>query len=282
MADALLIAEFTFISVTSFLRYGFVGDRVDAAAYWGATNRWLEGLDPYASTGGLTFAAAPPTLLVLAPFARLPLPWFAGLVLVASLVAAIYLLRRLHLPFWFLLFPPIVEALVVGNVNIVVVALLVAAKPAGDIVATLLKTYAFLPVAFLDRRRSVVLIVAITAVTAPFLPWGTYVARAGDLATMLSTQAAGGRSALVYPLLVPAAVAALFILGRRRSAWLVVPALWPATQFHYGVFALPASTRLMAAILAIPLPGAPAIAVVLGAIDEWRQRERAARDTVAT
>ena len=60
-------------------------------------------------------------------------------------------------------------------------------------------------------------------------------------------------------------VAALVILGRKRATWLAIPALWPATQVHYSVFALPAASRLMAGIMALPIPVAPVIAVLVEA-----------------
>jgi hypothetical protein len=272
--DLFLIAEFTFISFRYYLPLGYVGDKVDAASYWGAANRWLAGLDPYADLGGLMFAAPPPTLAVLAPFALLPLPVFAALMLGASVAAAVYLLRRLGLPYWFLLFPPLVEALLVGNPDVLVVALLVAAKPATDIVAAFLKVYAVLPIALLDRRRSIVWIALAVVVTAPFLPWASYVTHATQLVGVLNEQANGGRSALAYPLLVPIAIAALVVVGRRKAAWLIVPALWPATQHHYSVLALPASSRVMAAFLALPIPGAPVAAAVAGALTEWHLRSQ--------
>jgi hypothetical protein len=272
--DLVLVVEFTVISVFFFGgSLSTVG--IDARTYWLAANRWLSGQDPYADLGSLVFAAPPPTLAVLAPFAALPLPMFASLLLAASVVAAIYLLRKLRLPYWYLLFPPIVEGLVVGNPNVIVVALLVAAIPAGDVIGTFLKAYGAVPLLFLNRQRSLHWVAVALLVTAPFLPWLTYLSHAVELVNVLDVQSSGGRSALAYPVLVPFTIIALVLLGRRRAAWLTVPALWPATQFHYGVFALPVAGRLMAAILAVPLPGIPAVAVIVEAVAElWRRRRR--------
>jgi hypothetical protein len=82
---------------------------------------------------------------------------------------------------------------------------------------------------------------------------------------VLSVQAGGGRSAWINPLLlVPLALVALAAIGRRRAAWWAVPALWPATQFHYSVFALPARLSIpAAAVLALPVPGAAVAALAL-------------------
>jgi hypothetical protein len=272
LVDTLLIAEFTFITFRFYppIRNSAVG--MDTVTYWSAANRWLAGQDPYANLGGLVFAAPPPTLAALAPFALLPAAAFGILLLAASVVASVFLLRRLHLPYWYVLFPPIFEALIVGNPNVIVVALLVAALPVTDVVATFLKAYAALPIALLNRRRSIVWLVIGLVVTAPFLPWASYFSHAAELVTVLNVQSEGGHSALSVPILIPFAVVALAFLGRKRAAWLVVPALWPATQMHYSVLALPASSRLMVAILAIPLPGAPAAAVIVEAVAIYLRR----------
>jgi hypothetical protein len=82
--------------------------------------------------------------------------------------------------------------------------------------------------------------------------------------------------------LVPVSMAALLAIGRKRAAWWSIPALWPASQFHYSVFAMPSKmTTLAAAALALPVPGAPVLAVVIeGLIKlvERRMSERRASD----
>ena len=108
--------------------------------------------------------------------------------------------------------------------------------------------------------------------TAPFLPWISYFNHAGQLATILDVQSSGGRSALAVPILIPFTIAALFVVGRKRASWFAVPALWPSTQLHYSVLALPAASRRMAAILAIPVPGAPAVAVIVEAVAVYLRR----------
>jgi len=283
LVDLLLIVEFTLISVVSYLAPGPANWGADAVAYWDAAHRWLAGGDPYANLGGLVFAAPPPTLAVLAAFATLPLIVFQVVLTAASIASAIYLLRRLHLPAWYLLFPPIVEAVVIGNPNVIVVALLVAAWPVTDAIAAFLKLYALLPILILWRRRSIVLVVAALVLTAPFLPWPAYIGHAAELLHVLDVQSSGGRSALAIPILIPFTLVALVVLGRQRAAWLVVPALWPSSQFHYNVLALPAAGRLLTAALAIPVPGVPAVAVIAEAgYVLWRRRTRAASGSLTT
>ena len=271
--DLFLVVEFTVITFTTYIpgQLGSIG--VDSATYWDAANRWIGGHDPYANLGGLVFAAPPPTLLALAPFALLPLEAFQVAELVASVAAVLFLLRRLRLPYWYVLFPPVVEALLTGNPNILVVTLLVLGTPMADAAATFLKLYALVPTALLGRVRSVAAIALLLVVTAPFLPWSSYAAHAVELVNVLNVQSSGGRSAFAFPLLIPLVVAALFVIGRRRAAWLAVPALWPATQVHYSVLALPATNRLLTAILALPVPGAPVAAVLAeGLAVLWRRR----------
>src|SRR5262245_44581976 len=125
LLDLVLVAEFTFVSFAFYLPSALRAFGIDSTIYWFAARTWLNGGDPYADVGGLLFAAPPPTLLILAPFSLLPANVFVALMFAASLASAVFLLRRLHLPPWFLLFPPLVEALIVGNPNVIVVALLV-------------------------------------------------------------------------------------------------------------------------------------------------------------
>ena len=39
------------------------------------------------------------------------------------------------------------------------------------------------------------------------------------------------------------------------SQWLVVPAIWPSQQFYYGTIAMPAKSKIAAALIALPVPG---------------------------
>jgi catechol 2,3-dioxygenase-like lactoylglutathione lyase family enzyme len=68
-----------------------------------------------------------------------------------------------------------------------------------------------------------------------------------------------------------AAGIALVLLGRERAAWLAVPVLWPATQLHYTVIALPALTPFLAAFAAPNHPGYLAVGVICYAF--WVRRD---------
>jgi hypothetical protein len=258
---AFLTAEFAILD----LAY-YVGRPMgnDARLYLVAAQAWLTGGDPWSvASEGILFAGTPPTLLPIAPFAWLTPDTFAAVVLVSSVAAAVFVVRRLELPLWWLLFPPFVESLWSGSINIIVLALLLTRLEWVGVVA---KTYAVLPTLLLGHLRQLLIASAVIALTIPFLPWKAFFAH--DLADVLVTQAWGGRSAWIAPLvLVPAALLGMALVGRQRAAWLSIPVLWPATQFHYSIFALPARpSALAAALLAFPVPGAPVAAVLAEAV----------------
>jgi hypothetical protein len=236
---------------------------IDARLYLAATQAWLSGADPWSVTsGGIRFAAPPVTLLPFAPLAWLSPDAITALVIAGSMIAAVFIVRRLELPAWWLLFPPLVEGIWSGSVNAIVVAL---ALTRLEWAAVLIKTYAGLPALVLGHTRQLAIAAVIGALTVALLPWQVFFEH--DHASALVAQAGGGRSAWIAPaLLLPISAVALTLLGRRRAAWLSVPVLWPATQFHYSTFALPARPSALAAgILAIPWPGAPVVAVVVEA-----------------
>jgi hypothetical protein len=100
---------------------------------------------------------------------------------------------------------------------------------------------------------------------APSL-WIQYVGRFGEISATLARQSGNGYSAFYYPLLlVPTAIAIALLWRRDRkaAAWLVVPALWPSTEFHYATFAQPVMTPMLAILLAVPIPQLAPIAVIV-------------------
>jgi hypothetical protein len=259
--SALLIAEFAVLDGAYFVGRP-IG--IDARVYLAAAKTWLSGGDPWtAGSNGVLFAGPPLSLLPIAPFAWMSPDAFTALVFVASVLGAVYAVRRLHLPYWWLLFPPMIEATSVGSLNILVLAALLSRAAWLGAIA---KTYAAVPLVVLGRGRQLAIALAVALITLPVLPWATFLAH--DLGYVLSVQAGGGRSAWVNPfLLLPIATVALVAIGRRRSAWWATPVLWPASQFHYSIFALPGLISApAAAILALPLAGAPVVAVAVEAV----------------
>jgi len=117
---------------------------------------------------------------------------------------------------------------------------------------------------------------AVVVVTAPFLAWDRYVANVAQIMANLQAQSGGGNSALAVPLLIPLAVVGLVLVGRRKAAWLAVPALWPNAQEYYAVIALPVAASVPFATLAMATPLTPGIIAVgvfvQGVWDRWRAR----------
>jgi hypothetical protein len=226
------------------------------------------------------FAAPPPTLIPLAPFAVLPEPVGIALLIALAVAGAVATVRLLHLPWWWILFPPFVDAAWNGNPqNLLVPLILVGAGP----LAVLLKIYAVVPLVLTLRWRALLVTAGVLLVTWPLLPWSSYIAQFADLSAALAAQSDGGLSATALPGLIPIAVIALVFAGRERAAWLAVPALWPATQWYYSTLAVPAATPIAGAILAIPVPGAAVLAAIAVAVQrrntsparlvaDWRPR----------
>ncbi len=235
----------------------------DGRLYLDATRAWLAGADPWVSIDTQRFAAPPPSLVPLVPVAVLPEELGVAVMLVLAVVGAVATIRLLRLPWWWLLFPPLVDGMWNGNPQTLIVPLiLVGAGP----VAAFLKIYALVPMILTLRWRAVLVTAIALVVTAPFLPWSAYITKFADLSEALVNQSDGGLSATAIPLLIPVALVAVAMCGRERAGWLAVPALWPATQWYYSTLAMPALTPVAAAIIAVPIPGAPVLAALAVAI----------------
>ena len=245
----------------------------DSTLYLRGTAAWLRGDDPWSvHMTTLYYAAAPPSLLPMVPFAILP----EGLGLAAlfglSLAASFWTLRRLGLPWWWITWPPLVDNLWNGNPQLFLVPLLLG--PVAWL-APVVKAYAIVPLLIQFRFRAIALTAIFGLVTLPLLPWGLFVSRLSETSTLLAEQSQGGMSAWFFPVLVPFAVMALIVMGRDRASWWAIPALWPSTQWYYSLMALPVLTPLTAAILAAPVQGGPAVAAVVAALESSGLARRA-------
>jgi hypothetical protein len=265
-AELVLLVWFTTMSV-----YRVIGPAItgpvdlgwDAVVYARAARALLDGGNPW--TAGIpngTFAAPPPSLIPFLPFAYLPdlvtqLAW-VGL----SIVAALYVFRRLRLPLWWFLFPPVLLAIVAGSSALPLVALLVRGGVIADAAAVVGRIYSAVPLAVLGRWRALLVAAAVILVTAPFLDWGVYLRDLPSINATLAAQSGSGNSALAVPILIPLAAAGLLLLGRRRAAWLAVPALWPNAQEYYAVIALPVAAEVPLATMAMATPLTPGIIAV--------------------
>ena len=159
----------------TYARISFFVDRdfpvgLDATIYYRGVVAWLHGGNPWdasVSVGGFAYhyAGTPVTTVIMAPAGLLTEEVFTAAWIVLTWVATVWTLRRLGFPLWWLLFPPIAEALFSANPQLVVLALLVANRPVASAVATALKVYAFIPLLGERRWRQIAIAVAFNAAT---------------------------------------------------------------------------------------------------------------------
>jgi hypothetical protein len=225
---------------------------IDARHYQNAAAAWLAGGDPWAVTeSGIPYAASPHTLLFYAPTNVLPLTVATWIWMLAGVVASVWLVRRLQLPWWWIAFPPLLHGVWNGNPQTIALALLVQGSYVGAVVAVGLKLYAAIPL--LPRPRHLVIAGVVLAAVTLLLPWQLYLERGLGVGSHLQT--AWNGSAWRVPLLVPPTLLALWVLRRKGAEWFAVPAIFPATQFYYVAMALPAivGRPVLAALLALPM-----------------------------
>jgi hypothetical protein len=254
---------------------------IDGRLYYRAAVTWLGGGDPwtaYTTTNTwppsgqyihFLFTGPPPTVLAFVPFAWMPESLFVVGWLALTVVAAVYTLRRLHLPAWWLLFPPMAQGILVANPHVVCLALLLSGSPWLGALAAPMKAYAVIPMIGERQWRAFALLaVAVAISVVAFWPlWSQYLADYSQVQGWLVGATHSGFSATRDVRLFAITAGALCLLAlvdRRAAGWLAVPALWPISQFFYATFALPVITPALAAVLAV---GAhPADAVVPWAI----------------
>jgi hypothetical protein len=236
---------------------------IDARHYQRATAAWLGGGNPWAVTeAGIPYASGPHTLLFYAPTSLLPLTVSTWLWIAIGVAASAWLVRRLGLPFWWLLFPPLFHSMWNGNPQTIALALLVVGGPIAASLAVLIKLYAGIPL--IGRWKDAAVAGVVLAVTLLVLPWQLYLDQGLGVGSHLQT--AWNGSAWRLPVLIPVVLVALWVLRRDGAEWWAVPALFPATQFYYVAMALPAirQRRLVAAALALPMVlMAPVVVIVL-------------------
>jgi hypothetical protein len=258
---------------------------VDARHYQRATTTWLQGGDPWSVTQqGVPFAAGPHTLLFYVPTSVLPLDLAVVVWMLIGLAASIFVVRRLGLPLWWLLFPPLAHALWNGNPQTLMLALLIVGAAWASALAVAVKLYAGLVLLF--RPRQLIAAGIVLLVTMPLIPWQLYLESGAGVSSHLVS--AWNGSAWRLPILLPPTLLALWVLRRRAGEWWSVPAVWPAIQFYYVSTALPAvvGRPILAALIALPIPLIVPIIVMVLAVrellatrpgpwgDRWRSVER--------
>jgi hypothetical protein len=193
---------------------------------------------------------------------------------VLVVAATILTIRMLRLPWWWLLFPPVVQGVLSGNVQMLLIPLILGG---GGWLAALLKVYALLPLALLGKWRQLGLAILIIVVTIPLLPWGTYLTNLTVINDRLDAQTGYGMTFQQSALLLVPALVAFAAIGREKSAWLAVPALWPSQQWYYSSLALPVRSAIVGAVIAVPVAGSGALALFVYALVTVLARRREAR-----
>jgi hypothetical protein len=245
----------------------------DARLYRDATATWLTGGDPWAlaDAGPYHFSGLPPTVLAFVPTTALAGGVVGLLGVVVSALAAVWIIRRLQLPLWWLAFPPLVGGVFFANPDVVLLALLLGPLAC---LAPVLKVYAIIPL--LQRPRQLLgaaIVFGATVVIAPGL-WRDYLANMSAIGERLAAEARGGWSAWAYPPLLIVGFVGLALLAWRRQwkavAWLAVPVLWPGTEFHYATMVLPVASLGLGVLAALPVPGLIAFAPLLRLVEPLR------------
>jgi hypothetical protein len=273
--------EFSSINIARIVAAG-VPLGMDIRIYYRGVQSWLATGDPWTAKvlvadQPMSYAGSPATTLLLAPSALISEDQFAILWLVLTVLSAVAIVRWLRLPFWWLLFPPTVEALYSGNPQLVILMLLLAGAgrfgAVADSIAVALKVYPIVPLLGQRSVKRVALACGLTVGTFALAPglWIDYARQFGAISARLARESQGGYSAYYVPILLVPTVLALLLLVRRdpkAAAWLAVPALWPASELHYATFAQPVMTAMLAVMLAVPVRYMAPIAIVLYVL--WR------------
>jgi hypothetical protein len=247
----------------------------DARLYHRAAAAWMNGMDPWAT--GITlpdrtyhFAGLPPTVLAVVPTTVIPEDLFGTISVLLSAAAAAWIIRKLKLGWSWLLFPPLVQGVLLGQPGIWVLALLVTGNPVAEALAAALKIYGLVPMVARLRFKGIVVFAVASLVSIALFAdlWVLWWRQSMVVASRLVGEVSGGVGATAFWWLIPPTVAAVGVvafLDRRAAGWLAVPALWPSAQYHYPAMALPAIRILPALVFSVPVPGAAPIAVMLHA-----------------
>lgn len=241
----------------------------DGRLYTLATQAFLSGGDPWTvyvtdSLGNPShYAGLPPTLLVFLPFSPID-PVVSGWVwVVISALAAIWIVRALKLPIYWLAFPPLAEGVFAGNPHVLCMALVLAGP---RWLAPVLKVYFFGPLLGDRRWLAIVVgsIVFILSIAVFSHQWSQYLSTSVQVSSRL-VEEAPTESAWGTVLFIPTAVAlgAMSYLDWRAAMWLAVPALWPGTQLFYSTLAMPFIPMWLGALWAIPVPLMPAACTLI-------------------
>jgi hypothetical protein len=236
-----------------------------APIYTEATRTWLAGGDPWqVGPPAVVFSGPPPMLALFLPFVALPgdairVIWFVG-----SIAIAVWMLRRLGLPGYWIGFPPIFSVMILGHPEIALAAILLFGGILGGL-AAIIKPYLGLALLAERRWRAIAIAAIAFLVTLPLLPWSRFLAELPMITANLARQYRGD-GVFGEPVLMVVAAIALLTMGPRLALWLATPLFWPYVQPGYKIMTLPVLSPLVAAFWSLPIPGATLIGVVAQAV----------------
>jgi hypothetical protein len=266
---------------------------IDAHIYYRGAAAWIAGTSPWEAfntsvNGDIAhFAGLPTTVVLLGPFTFLPEQAFVVLTLAVGAVAAVYTVRKLELPWWYLLFPPLLSSVMSGNPSTVIIALLVSSRPALQALGALVKVYAIVPPMLQLRWRTLAWAAGFTALTLLAVPlWVEYITRFPEITARLAAESHGGLSPLRTgpwaEVVTLVALAILWFRNREAASWMAVPAAWPSSEHHYATFAMPIlKTRTWLAVFLAVAPGFVWVGVLLLLVEDVVRSRRARRTGVS-
>jgi hypothetical protein len=266
------------------LLYGLLDPRyfgAHAVIYTDAARAWLTGGDPWrVGPPNVLFAGPPPMLLPFVPFVGLPVDVTRAVWIGGTAALALWMLRRLRLPAYWLGFPPIFVAIELGHIEVLILWLVAFGGLASGL-APLIKPYAALPLLAERRWRAFAFGLIVFLATLPILPWQLFIEDIPLISETIVRQNYGD-SPLGQPLIVAMAATALASLGLRRGLWLAAPVLWPYPQPIYKVLTVPFLSPLIAVVWAIPVPGATVAGLLAEAVLLQVARRRRIPDWLQT
>jgi hypothetical protein len=208
--------------------------------------------------------------MVFVPFTLIPDGAFRLLAVAGSWASAYWIVRRSALPLYWLVFPPLVTGAMLANPGVLAVALVLGrGAPLGPLIKS------FMAAPLLGERRWVSLTAAglvglASVAVAPEL-WSRYQTQVAYVGERLVEDLHYSGTLYVAPWLLPIGMAGILSLLRidpRTAWWLLIPALWPPMEYHYGIFAMPVAPAL-GIVLAIGSPPLTTASIGVYGLGRW-------------
>ena len=228
----------------------------DALTYRAGALAFLAGVDPWsAGHAGWSFAGLPVTVILFVPGALVPQPVFVGAWQALTIASAIVIVQRLHLQWWWLLYPPLTIGVILGNPAIAGLAGLLAGLP---VIGLVLRPHLVVSA----RWRSVAVFGALVVVSFALMP--TYLSLYTTIMARYAVESGAPVNLWASPGMVVAAVALALLatVDRRAAAWLVVPATGPSIGWYGFTMIMPLASLPLAVATSLPIHGLGAWAIV--------------------